>query len=59
MTRTYPAQAQHLLSLARGVYAMARTTDVGQLSADLATAARWARAAFGLFAFALGNAGLG
>jgi len=78
-----PAQAQHLLSLARGVYAMAKTTDVGrivttfpydyypgtewksdmlwgaaemaladeatgaparQLSADLATAARWARA---------------
>ena len=26
-----PAQAQHLLSLARGVYAMAKTTDVGQL----------------------------
>jgi endoglucanase len=78
-----PAQAQHLLSLARGVYAMAKTTDVGQivttfpydyypgtewksdmlwgaaeialadeatgapaaqLNADLATAARWARA---------------
>ena len=78
-----PAQAQHLLSLARGVYAMAKTTEVGQivtafpydyypgtewksdmlwgaaeialadeatgapagqLSADLATAARWARA---------------
>jgi endoglucanase len=78
-----PAQAQHLLSLARGVYAMAKTTDVGQLvtafphdyypgtewksdmawgaaeialadeatgapaaqlSADLSTAARWARA---------------
>jgi endoglucanase len=78
-----PAQAQHLLSLARGVYAMAKTTDVGQivttfpydyypgtewksdmawgaaeialadeatgapaarLTADLATAARWARA---------------
>ena len=78
-----PAQAGHLLSLARGVYAMAKTTDVGQLvtafphdyypgtewksdmawgaaeialadkatgapagqlSADLATAARWARA---------------
>jgi endoglucanase len=78
-----PAQAQHLLGLARGVYAMAKTTDVGQLvtafphdyypgtewksdmlwgaaeialadeaagapagqlSADLATAARWARA---------------
>jgi endoglucanase len=78
-----PAQAQHLLSLARSVYAMAKTTDVGQLvtafphdyypgtewksdmawgaaeialadeatgapaaqlSADLATAARWARA---------------
>jgi endoglucanase len=80
---TDPAQAQHLLSLARSVYAMAKTTDVGQivtafpydyypgtewksdmlwgaaeialadeatgapaaqLSADLATAARWARA---------------
>ena len=78
-----PAQAQHLLSLARSVYAMAKTTDVGQLvtafphdyypgtewksdmawgaaeialadeatgapaaqlSADLTTAARWARA---------------
>ena len=78
-----PAQAQHLLSLARGIYAMAKTTDVGQivttfpydyypgtewksdmlwgaaeialadeatgapaaqLNADLATAARWARA---------------
>src|SRR5579862_7270977 len=78
-----PVQAQHLLGLARGVYAMAKTTDVGQLvtafphdyypatqwksdmawgaaeivladeatgapvaqlSADLATAARWARA---------------
>ena len=78
-----PAQAQRLLSLARGVYAMAKATDVGQivtafphdyypgtewksdmawgaaeialadeatrapaprLSADLATAARWARA---------------
>ena len=78
-----PAQAQDLLGLARGVYAMAKTTDVGQLvtafphdyypatqwksdmlwgaaeivladeatgapaaqlSADLATAARWARA---------------
>jgi endoglucanase len=78
-----PAQAQHLLGLARSVYAMAKTTDVGQivttfpydyypgtewksdmlwgaaemaladeatgapaarLSADLATAARWARA---------------
>ncbi len=26
-----PAQAQHLLSLARGVYAMAKTTNVGQL----------------------------
>ena len=78
-----PAQARHLLALARGVYAMAKTTDVGQLvtafphdyypatqwksdmawgaaeivladeatgapaaqlSADLATAARWARA---------------
>jgi endoglucanase len=78
-----PAQAQHLLSLARSVYAMAKTTDVGQLvtafphdyypgtewksdmawgaaeialadeatgapaaqlSADLAIAARWARA---------------
>jgi endoglucanase len=78
-----PAQAQHLLSLARGVYAMAKTTGVGQivtafpydyypgtewksdmlwgaaeialadeatgasaaqLSTDLATAARWARA---------------
>jgi endoglucanase len=80
---TDPAQAQHLLGLARSVYAMAKTTDVGQivtafphdyypgtewksdmlwgaaeialadeatgaparqLSADLATAARWARA---------------
>ncbi len=80
---TDPSQAQHLLSLARSVYAMAKTTDVGQivtafpydyypgtewksdmlwgaaeialadeatgapaaqLSADLATAARWARA---------------
>jgi hypothetical protein len=80
---TDPAQAQHLLSLARGVYAMAKTTHVGQLvtvfphdfypatqwksdmlwgaaeialadeatgvpaarvRADLATAARWARA---------------
>jgi len=80
---TDPAQAANLLSLARGVYAMAKTTDVGQivttfpydyypgtewksdmlwgaaeialadeatgapvaqLSADLATAARWARA---------------
>jgi hypothetical protein len=80
---TDPAQAQHLLSLARSVYAMARTTHVGQLvtvfphdfypatqwksdmlwgaaeialadeatgapatqvRADLATAARWARA---------------
>jgi endoglucanase len=80
---TDPAQASHLLSLARGVYAMAKTTDVGQLvtafphdyypgtewksdlawgaaeialadeatgarparlRADLATAARWARA---------------
>ncbi len=80
---TDPAQAASLLSLARGVYAMAKTTDVGQivttfpydyypgtewksdmlwgaaeialadeatgapaaqLSADLATAARWARA---------------
>jgi endoglucanase len=78
-----PGQAQHLLSLARSVYAMAKTTDVGQLvtvfphdfypatqwksdmlwgaaeialadeatgapaarvHADLATAARWARA---------------
>ena len=78
-----PAEAGHLLSLARGVYAMAKTTDVGQLvtafphdfypatqwksdmlwgateialadeatgapaarvRADLATAARWARA---------------
>jgi endoglucanase len=78
-----PAQAQHLLGLARSVYAMAKTTDVGQLvtafphdyypatqwrsdmlwgaaeialadeatgapaaqlSADLATAVRWARA---------------
>jgi endoglucanase len=78
-----PAQAQHLLGLARSVYAMAKTTDVGQIvttfpydyypgtewksdmlwgaaelaladeatgaparqvSADLATAARWARA---------------
>jgi hypothetical protein len=26
-----PAQAQHMLSLARGVYAMAKTTDVGQI----------------------------
>jgi hypothetical protein len=26
-----PAQAQHMLSLARGVYAMAKTTDVGEL----------------------------
>jgi len=81
--RTDPEQAQHLLSLARGVYAMAKTTNVGQLvtafphdyypatqwksdmawgaaelvladeatgapaaqlSADLAEAARWARA---------------
>ncbi len=80
---TDPAQAASLLALARGVYAMAKTTDVGQivttfpydyypgtewksdmlwgaaeialadeatgapaaqLSADLATAARWARA---------------
>jgi len=80
---TDPAQASQLLSLARGVYAMAKTTDVGQLvtafphdyypgtewksdmawgaaeialadeatgarpaqlRADLATAARWARA---------------
>jgi endoglucanase len=83
---TDPAQAQHLLGVARGVYAMAKTTDVGQivtafpddyypgtewksdmawgaaeialadeaagapavgsaqLHADLATAARWARA---------------
>ena len=80
---TDPAQAQHLLSLARSVYAMAKTTHVGQLvtvfphdfypatqwksdmlwgaaeialadeatgapaarvRADLATAARWARA---------------
>jgi endoglucanase len=80
---TDPAQAQHMLGLARGVYAMAKTTDVGQivtafpndyypgtewksdmawgaaeialadeatgapaarLRADLATAARWARA---------------
>ncbi len=79
----HPAQARHMLSLARGVYAMAKTTDVGQivttfpydyypgtewksdmlwgaaeialadeatgapaarLRADLATAARWARA---------------
>jgi endoglucanase len=78
-----PAQASHMLSLARGVYAMAKTTNVGQLvtafphdyypgtqwksdmawgaaeialadeatgvpaaqlRADLATAARWARA---------------
>jgi endoglucanase len=78
-----PAQAQHLLALARGVYAMAKSTDVAQivttfpydyypgtewksdmlwgaaeialadeatgapvaqLSADLVTAARWARA---------------
>jgi len=28
---TDPAQARHMLSLARGVYAMAKTTDVGQL----------------------------
>jgi endoglucanase len=28
---TDPKQAQHLLGLARGVYAMAKTTDVGQL----------------------------
>lgn len=28
---TDPGQAQHLLSLARGVYAMAKTTNVGQL----------------------------
>jgi endoglucanase len=28
---TDPAQAQHLLSLARGVYARAKTTDVGQI----------------------------
>ncbi len=28
---TDPEQAQHLLSLARGVYAMAKTTNVGQL----------------------------
>jgi endoglucanase len=28
---TDPAQAAHMLSLARGVYAMAKTTDVGQL----------------------------
>jgi endoglucanase len=80
---THPGQAEHMLSLARGVYAMAKTTDVGQivttfpndyypgtewksdmawgaaeialadeatsapawrLRADLATAARWARA---------------
>jgi endoglucanase len=80
---TDPGQAEHMLSLARGVYAMAKTTDVGQivttfpydyypgtewksdmawgaaeialadeatgapawrLNADLATAARWARA---------------
>jgi endoglucanase len=80
---TDPAQAQHMLGLARDVYAMAKTTDVGQLvttfpddyypgtewksdmawgaaeiaradeatgapagqlRADLATAARWARA---------------
>jgi endoglucanase len=80
---TDPAEAQHLLGLARSVYAMAKTTDVGQivttfpndyypgtewksdmlwgaaeialadeatgapaaqLRADLATAARWARA---------------
>jgi len=80
---TDPAQAQHMLGLARSVYAMAKTTDVGQivtafpndyypgtewksdmawgaaeialadeatgapagqLRADLATAARWARA---------------
>jgi endoglucanase len=26
-----PAQAQHMLSLARGVYAMAKTSDVGQI----------------------------
>jgi endoglucanase len=80
---TDPGQAEHMLSLARGVYAMAKTTNVGQLvtafphdyypgtqwksdmawgaaeialadeatgvpatrlRADLATAARWARA---------------
>jgi endoglucanase len=80
---TDPGQAEHMLSLARGVYAMAKTSDVGQivttfpydyypgtewksdmawgaaeialadeatgapgwrLNADLATAARWARA---------------
>jgi endoglucanase len=29
--RTNPAQASHLLSLARGIYAMARTTHVGQI----------------------------
>jgi endoglucanase len=28
---TDPARAQHLLGLARGVYAMAKTTDVGQI----------------------------
>jgi hypothetical protein len=82
-TSTDPGQAEHMLSLARGIYAMAKTTDVGpivttfphdyypgtewksdmlwgtaeialadeatgapagQLNADLATAARWARA---------------
>jgi endoglucanase len=29
--RTDPASAEHLLSLARGIYAMAKTSDVGQL----------------------------
>jgi hypothetical protein len=29
--RTDPASADHLLALARGIYAMAKTTDVGQL----------------------------
>jgi endoglucanase len=29
--RTDPASAEHLLSLARGIYAMAKTTDVGQI----------------------------
>jgi endoglucanase len=29
--RTHPAQARHLLSLARGIYALAKTTNVGQI----------------------------
>ena len=29
--RTDPASAEHLLALARGIYAMAKTTDVGQI----------------------------